>query len=270
VTASEPAGPRLMLAAICCQKGGWPANLAAHEEVLARARDEGCPLAAFPEMSLTGSVDPVAHPGDLLRLDSEPVRALAGLTRQYSVAAVFGVAERGDGGAAHITQVYAREGRVAGAYRKRHLGEGEDAYTPGTTPALFRLGRLSFGIAICAESQVDYPFDESAAAGAEVIFLCAAPGLYGRRTDDESWRAGHSWWESRGLAGARRHAARTGAWVALTTQAGSTVDEDFPGLAALVAPGGEVVARLPDWHPGTLAAGLDRRSGGARCHGRTG
>jgi predicted amidohydrolase len=259
-----------MLTAICCQKGDWPANLAAHEQVLARARDEGCQLAAFPEMSLTGSVDPLAHPGDLLRLDCEPVRALARLTGRYSVAAIFGVAERGDGGAAHITQVYAREGRLVGAYRKRHLGEGEDAYTPGTAQALFRLGQLSFGIAICAESRVDYPFDEPAAAGAEVIFLCAAPGLYGRRTDDGGWRAGHSWWESHGLADARRHAARTGAWVALTTQAGSTADEDFPGLAALVAPGGEVVARLPDWRPGTLVARLDRRSGGARCHGRTG
>lgn len=259
-----------MLAAICCQKGDWPANLAAHDEVLARARDEGCQLAAFPEMSLTGSVDPAAHPGDLLRLDSEPVRALAGLTRRHAVAAVFGVAEQGDGGAAHITQAYARAGSLAGAYRKRHLGEGEDAYTAGTAPALFRLGGLSFGVAICAESRVDYPFDEPAAAGAEIIFLCAAPGLYGRRTHEESWRAGHSWWESSGLADARRHAARTGAWVALTTQAGSTVDEDFPGLAALVAPGGEVVARLPDWHAGTLVAGLDRRCGGARCHARTG
>ena len=186
------------------------------------------------------------------------------------MAAVFGVAERDSSGAAHITQVFARGGRLAGAYRKRHLGEGEDAYTPGTASALFRLGQLSFGIAICAESQVDYPFDEPAAAGAEVIFLCAAPGLYGRRTDDESWRAGHSWWESHGLADARRHAARTGAWVALSTQAGSTTDEDFPGLAALVAPGGEVVARLPDWHQGTLVAALDIGSGGARCHGRTG
>jgi predicted amidohydrolase len=259
-----------MLAAICCQKGDWPANLAAHEEVLARARDEGCQLAAFPEMSLTGSVDPAAHPGDLLRLDSEPVRTLAGLTRRYSVAALFGIAEQGDGGAAHITQVYARAGRLTGAYRKRHLGEGEDAYTPGTLPALFRLGQLSFGVAICAESRVDYPFDESAAAGAELVFLCAAPGLYGRRTDEESWRAGHAWWESRGLADARGHATRTGAWVALTTQAGSTADEDFPGLAALVAPDGEVVARLPDWRAGTLVVGLDRRSGGAQCPGRTG
>ena len=39
----------------------------------------------------------------------------------------------------------------------------------------------------------------------------------------------------------------------MTTQAGATEDEDFPGLAALVSPDGQV-ARLPDWRPGSLVA----------------
>jgi len=38
----------------------------------------------------------------------------------------------------------------------------------------------------------------------------------------------------------------------MATQAGSTVDEDFPGIAALIDPSGEVVDRLPDWRAGTL------------------
>jgi len=37
----------------------------------------------------------------------------------------------------------------------------------------------------------------------------------------------------------------------MATQAGATEDEDFPGLAALVSPDGQV-ARLPDWRPGSL------------------
>ena len=115
---------------------------------------------------------------------------------------------------------------------------------------------------------VEYPFDEPAAAGAGVIFFCAAPGLYGRRTDEASWRAGHAWWESCGLADAGRHAARTGAWVALATQAGSATDEDFPGIAALVAPDGAVVARLPDWPAGTLVVDLPPGSVLAAAIGR--
>jgi len=55
-----------------------------------------------------------------------------------------------------------------------------------------------------------------------------------------------------GVGDARRHAQRLGLWVALAGQAGSTADEDFPGLAALVSPGSGVTARLPDGHEGTL------------------
>lgn len=252
-----PAGIRLLLAALCCRKGDPEASLAAHDEVLRQASDAGCQLAVFPEMSLSGSVDPAVHPELLLGLDSAPVLALADLTRRHRVAAVFGLAEhRRDDGRPYITQAYARQGQLAGVYRKRHLGDDEEAFTPGTEQALFRLGRVRFGIAICAEGGVDYPFDEPAAAGAEVILYCCAPGLYGRRTDEASWRSGYAWWESCGLADARRHAARTRTWVAMATQAGSAEDEDFPGIAALVGPAGQVVTRLPDWRPGTLIAEL--------------
>ena len=34
------------------------------------------------------------------------------------------------------------------------------------------------------------------------------------------------------------------------------MDEDFPGLAALVSPDGDVVERLPDWRAGTLVVEL--------------
>jgi predicted amidohydrolase len=134
-----------MLAALCCQKGDWAANLAAHVEVLRRARDAGCQLAVFPETSLSGSADPRTNPAALLRLDSEPVQSLTDATREHSVAAVFGIAERSSGDACYITQAYACQGRLAGAYRKRHLGDGEEAYTPGTHTALFRFGAVRFG-----------------------------------------------------------------------------------------------------------------------------
>jgi predicted amidohydrolase len=49
---------------------------------------------------------------------------------------------------------------------------------------------------------------------------------------------------------------RCGLWIAQAGQAGATEDEDFPGLAALTSPDGEVTARLPDWHPGTLVVDI--------------
>jgi len=50
----------------------------------------------------------------------------------------------------------------------------------------------------------------------------------------------------------QRHARERHLWIAIATQAGSTHDEDFPGIAALVDPDGEVRAELPDWREGTL------------------
>gem|GEM_PF-6916847 len=82
-----------------------------------------------------------------------------------------------------------------------------------------------------AESGVDYPFDEPAAAGARFVCLCSAPGLYSRPLREARWRRGLHWWEGAGLTDARRHARRLGIWIALATQAGSTADEDLPGLA---------------------------------------
>ena len=241
---------RILLAAAEAQKGDLDGNLTRHLAVLDQARAQGCQVAVFPEFSLTGSVDPRRHPGRALALDAEPVRALLEGTFRSGVAVVFGIAERA-GGAFHITQVYGHGGRLGGAYRKRHLGEGEDGYTSGNAPGVFQLGAVRFGVTLCAEGQVDFPWTDAAAGGAAVVFFCSAPGLYGRRTDERGWRDGHAWWLSSGLGDAARHARRLGVPVAMATQAGSTEDEDFPGLAALVSPAGEV-AQLPDWRPGCL------------------
>jgi predicted amidohydrolase len=248
---------RILLAAMLCAKGEVAANLAEHRRLLGAAAAAGCDLALFPEMSLTGSVDPAAHPGRLMPLGHPAVAGLARAAADAGVAACFGLAERAAGGAAHITQVVVAGGRVTGLQRKRHLGDGEEAFTPADPAAgaaVVEHAGVRFAIAICAEAGYDGPFDAAAAAGAGLVLFPAAPGLYGRRASAASWRDGFAWWEGSALGDARRHARRRGLWIALAGQAGSTADEDFPGLAAVVSPAGTVTARLPDWQPGTLVA----------------
>jgi predicted amidohydrolase len=242
---------RLALAAMTSDKGDVECNLGRHVDLMEAGAADGCHLAVFPEFSLTGSVDPIRAPEDLLSLDAAPVHALAAATKSTGIGAVFGIAERGRGGP-HITQVYARDGDLVGVQRKRHLGEDEDGYVVAGDDASFSFGSVVFAVAICAESGIDRPWEAAASAGASLVLFCSAPGLYGRRRDEAAWRDGYEWWQGCGLADARKQAARHRLWVAMATQAGSTRDEDFPGLAALVGPNGEVVARLPDWQPGTL------------------
>lgn len=238
-----------LLAAINCAKGPIEANLAGHLAVLGTA--EPGDLVLFPEMSLTGSVDPAADADRLVPLDHPSVQALAQAAKS-GISICFGIAERGSDGNPYITQIVASDGEVAGVQRKRHLGEGEEAFTAATDTAMFAHGGVGFGIAICAEAGYDGPFDAVAAAGERLVLFPAAPGLHGRRTDEASWRRGLAWWEGCSLGDASRHARRLGLWIAQAGQAGATKDEDFPGLAALTEPSGRVVARLPDWRAGIL------------------
>jgi predicted amidohydrolase len=242
----------MLLAALRCEKGVVAENLEHHRRVLGDARDAGCGVAVFPEMSLTGSVDPSRKPEHLVALDDPAIAELTGLTAKTGVAAVFGVAERGEQGAAHITQIVAEHGRIAGVQRKRHLGEDEVGYTAADADATIEIDGVRCAIAICAEGGVDRPFAHAAAVNAELVLFCAAPGLYGRRIDEAAWRRGWEWWRGCGLGDAQRHARERQLWIAIATQAGSTHDEDFPGIAALVDPDGEVRAELPDWREGTL------------------
>jgi predicted amidohydrolase len=247
---------RVLLAAVCCAKGDVEANLAAHRRILADGAAAGCDLVVFPEMSLTGSVDPAVRPERLVALDGPAVRALASASADAGAGVCFGVAESSRDGTPYITQVVAAGGRVTGIQRKRHLGEGEESFTAATESAVFECAGVSFGVAICAEAGFDAPFDAAAKAGARLVLFPAAPGLYGRRSGLASWRSGFSWWEGSSLGDACRHARRLGLWIALAGQAGVTEDEDFPGLAALVSPGGTVTDRLPDWHAGTLTVDI--------------
>jgi predicted amidohydrolase len=102
----------------------------------------------------------------------------------------FGVAERAPDQQPYITQVVAAAGRITGVQRKRHLGEGEEAFPPAAENAVFEHAGARFGVAICAEAGFDAPFDHAAAAGAALVLFPAAPGLYGRRTGEAAWQPG--------------------------------------------------------------------------------
>jgi predicted amidohydrolase len=244
---------RALLAAITCQKGDVEANLAAHRAALNEATRADCEVVVFPEFSLTGSVDPRRCPTDTVTIDSPVVGALVEMTSRMT--AVFGLSER-SADEFFITQAIAQDGRLVGAQRKRHLGEDEHGYAISDDSTVVDVGGRRAGIIICAEAGVDWTWDATANAGADIVLFCAAPGLYDRRTDAASWREGFDWWKGCCLGDACRHAKRLGVWVAVATQTGSTVDEDFPGLAALISPEGTVVDQLPDWRSGTLVVDI--------------
>jgi predicted amidohydrolase len=167
---------RCLLAAIRCEKGDLAGNLSAHLRLVDQAAAAGCQLAVFPEMSLTGSADPATRPERLIALTHPAVARLATASAAAGTGICFGIAERAPGQQPYITQVVAAAGRIAGLQRKRHLGEGEEAFAPAAGHAVFEHAGVKFGVAICAEAGFGAPFDHAAAAGATLVLFPAAPG----------------------------------------------------------------------------------------------
>ena len=237
---------RILLTAVNCPKGEVETNLGHHLDLLAHGHREACDLVLLPEMSLTGyrasAAITLTHPAvDTL------IRATAA-----SAAICFGVAESA-AGKPYITQVVAADGAVVAVHRKAHLGDNEEAdFRPGVPAPVFRIADTPCSLAVCAEIGSAPPY----ALGSRLVLGPAAPGLYGdrRRTDDD-WKRGFDWWRGSVRADATR-LLRADQWLAVSTQAGATDDEDFPGWAALVGPDGDVVAELPDGRESTIVVDL--------------
>ena len=246
---------KALLASINCQKAEIELNLGTHKRAIEEAAGSDCDVAVFPEMSLTGYIDPVIHHDSSLDLDSSAVRELIDFDATKSVDLLFGIAERNPGSGPYISQIHASAGKIVGVYRKRHLADNEGAFTAGTESYRAQIDGNAFGIAVCADYEVPDEFVAASESGASVVFHCSAPGLYGtRKTDDASWQRGFDWWRTSCIETHGRRAKELGIYIALATQAGATADEDFPGWSALFSPDGEIIAELPNWEAGSLIA----------------
>lgn len=235
---------RLLLTALPYPKGGVKTNLARRQELLERGEAAGCDLVLLPEMSLTGYLR-----GAAISLTDPSVTELVRST-EGGPALCFGLVEvSAPARSPYITQLLAENGRITAVQRKAGLGEGEAGqFLVGNPGDLLSVAGVPVSLAVCAEVGTSAPYELKST----LVLAPAAPGLYGdRRQTDADWRRGFDWWRSSVLDDVRR-LLRPGQWLAVSTQAGATVDEDFPGWAALVGAGGHVVAELSDWREGRL------------------
>jgi predicted amidohydrolase len=243
---------KLALVQMNCPKGRVADNLAVIDRCTGEAAAQGTDVIVFPEMSLTGYIDPGVRPEAILSLDSDAVSRFCALTQRTPMLALAGMVEHNPHGKPFITQIVAAGGRLLGAYRKVNVADDElPRFDPATETPLFTHRGLRFGVALCADVGHADLFAEYAERGAKLVLVGAAPGLYGAQ-QTRDWQAGFDWWQeecTRTLSAS----ARAGAMhIAVATQAGRTADEDFPGGGYLFAPTGERVAETPDGTAGTL------------------
>jgi len=231
------------------EKGAIEENLAETARCLEEAGRRGIDIVGFPEASITGYSDRGKYPDAVIVRDGPEVASLLKLTEGKSLTALAGIIEHNPDGKPFITHLVARDGRLAGYYRKMNIVEDDnDWITPGTEIKVFDHGGVTFGTAICSDIAKEELFAECASRGAKIVFELAAPGLYGDQAT-RNWESGYRWWEGECRKYLSGCAEKYGIWIAVATQAGRTCDEDFPGGGYLFSPKGERLYSTGDWQP---------------------
>lgn len=239
-----------------CEKGALDENLASIRASLQAGCSQGVDIMCFPEMSITGSINPRQSPRAVLSLDGPEVARFAGLTADLPMTALAGLVEANPGGKPFITQVVAHGGRIVGVYRKQTIAWDEvDWFAPGATGAVFRHPKVTYGIAICADIETPQLFSGYARQGAHLVFEAAAPGLYGPQ-ETRDWQAGYQWWQGECSRKPGQYARDNALFIAVATQVGRTRDEDFPGGGYVFGPDGTCLASTSTWCEGIVYAHL--------------
>jgi predicted amidohydrolase len=230
---------RIGLVQMCCEKGAVVENLAATAASIEEAAARDVDVLAFPEASLSGYIEPARYPHGVLCLDGPEVAQALAMTRGHALTALMGIIEARPGHKPYISQLVVRDGALLGVYRKQCVvDEDADWYSAGDGGPVFVHGGWTCAIAICADISYEPAFAGAAAQGGQIVFEVAAPGLYGDMTTRD-WASGYRWWESECQKYLAQWAQHYGLWIAVATQAGRTVDEDFPGGGYVFAPDGE-------------------------------
>ena len=246
---------------MCCEKAQISRNLARTAEFVDRASDAGADLVCFPEMSITGYVDPQKQPEAVIVWDDPQLAPLYELSKRSQMTLIAGITELNPGNKPFISQGVIRRGELLGVYRKINVHQDEvDSFSSGAEPLIQRLGDVDIGIALCADIDSERLFQVYAQNQAKVVLLPSAPGLYGSQ-ETRNWEIGYNWWRDKCRTQLGEYARKYGLQIAVATQAGRTVDEDFPGGGYLFDDQGHLVAETADWSEGMLLVDI-RATGG--------
>jgi predicted amidohydrolase len=240
-------------------------SVALVQGAIQQASIEKAVIVCFPECYVPGYRAPgkTVPPPDAAFLE-RAWSAIAESAAAASVAVVLGTERLVDGVPRITALVIDRDGTIAGFQDKVQLDPSEESiFSPGTERQCFRVGPLTFGVAICHEGW-RYPETVRWAArrGAHVVFHPhfheAEPGGYRPTTFADPMNTFH---EKAMLC----RAAENGCYFASVNCA----SDGSPTTSAVVRPDGAVLAWQPYGKDGLLVADLDTAAAtgllAARC-----
>ena len=238
---------RVALAQMNSVVGDLTGNVERILQFMARARDAGADVVAFPEMAITGYpaedlLFRTAFLRDNIKALNQAIEGSRGLT------VVIGYAHAVQGSVYNAAAIGC-QGRLVGMYRKHHLPTygvfDEDRYfRSGSSFPIFRIGGVNVGVNICEDIWfADGPIARQCNAGAEVIInISASPYHLDKQREREEV--------------IRSAAMDNGVFVAYVNVVGGQDELVFDGASLVFDPSGRLVARAREFEEDLLVVDL--------------
>ncbi|MXY21201.1 MAG: carbon-nitrogen hydrolase family protein [Dehalococcoidia bacterium] len=243
---------KLALVQMTSEKAAVADNVMRMETFLNRAAELSADIICFPEMNITGYVAPRKFPDVVIGWDDPRLDPLYAWSEGSPASIVVGIVERNSDGMPFVSQSVIRGGKVVGSYRKINIASDEAMmFSPGSKVLVNEHCGVKFGVLTCADQDREGLFALCAQNGACLVLLPSAPGLFGAQAR-RNWRSGYQWWRETCRNGIGNYAKRLGIWTASTSQAGRTIDEDFPGGGYIFDDHGCMVAETENWSEGMI------------------
>jgi predicted amidohydrolase len=215
-----------------------------------RCETEGVTILCCPEAILGGLADYARHPAQFaISADAGRLDAVLAPLASDLVTTIIGFTEV-EAGRFYNSAAVLRRGSVVGVSRKLHPAIHRSVYDAGDTVPVFQVESVTFGIAICNDSNYMEPARLMAADGATVLFVPTNNGLPPTRARAELVA------EARNVDVAT--AVENRMWVVRADVAGRTDDLVSYGTSGIVDPDGVVVQSARPLGDDLIVAEMDR------------
>ena len=225
-------------------------NLDRMVPLIQKAKKQGANLICFPELNVTGYSTRTA-----IEDCAEPVpgpisRSLQQMAREFQIVILAGVAEKDKSRRIFASHLVVTPQKIAGIYRKLHIAPPElGIFTAGKAIPLFKTEGVNLGIQLCYDAHFPELSTRMAVDGADIIFM---PHASPRGTPQKKLA---SW-----LRHLTARAFDNGVFIVACNQVGENQKGlDFPGLAVVVGPSGNVLQTEISSRDGMLIADLTAR-----------
>ena len=220
-------------------------NLERMVPLIKQAKQQEANLICFPELNVTGysTRAPIADAAE--SIPGPNSRRLQQMAHEFRIVILAGLAEKDSSGRIYASHVVVTPREIPGIYRKVHIAPPEQGiFSAGNAIPVFQIDGVNLAIQLCYDVHFPELATRMALDGADIIFM---PHASPRGTPSQKLA---SW-----LRHLTARAFDNGVFVVACNQSGDNQKGlQFPGLAVMIDPAGEIIKKDTSGKDGIVVA----------------